>query len=65
MKPFVVFSLIRLKEGENTYTISQCFYEQSDSVSNNGSRYFMNSKSLEFINEVSNFFRFDFVILKC
>ena len=47
----IIFS--RLKDGEKSYTICQSFYEQNNSISQNGSQYFMNSNTLEFIDEVS------------
>ena len=50
---YCILCFIRLKEGEMTYTISQSFYEQNNSVSNNGSQYFMDSNSFEFIDDVS------------
>ena len=46
-------SSYRLIEGEKTYTVSQSFYEQNNSVSNNGSHYFMGTNCLQFIDDVS------------
>ena len=46
----------RLAEGEVIYTISQSFYEQNNSDSDNESWYFMNANTLEFINGVSGLY---------
>ena len=50
---YFLLTHFRLAEGEVTYKISQSFYEQNNSDSDNGSWYFMNAKTLEFINGVS------------